>query len=85
MEWVYPEGFDVVKRPRDLDGERQSMVLEVAHSREDATLFWHDNQQYLGETRGHHTLEVFFDVGRHQIHVMDERGGKVTSVLEVVE
>ncbi len=85
MEWVYPEGHDVVKRPRDLDGEQQSLVLELAHSREGATLYWHDNGRYLGETHGHHALEVFFGVGRHEIHVLDERGARMSSTIEVVK
>ena len=85
LEWVYPEEYDLVKRPRGLDGELQSMVIEVAHSRTDAHLFWHDNGQYLGETEGHHVLEVFFDPGRHNIRVVDERGLQLSGALEVVE
>jgi penicillin-binding protein 1C len=85
MEWVYPERYEVVKRPRDLDGKRQSIVLEVAHARPEARLFWHDNGLYLGETEGYHVQEVQFTPGIHKVKVVDDQGGTLSATLKVVE
>ena len=85
IQWVYPEGFDVVKRPRDLDGSLQGIVLEVAHVRPEARLFWHDNGVYLGETQGRHVRQVLFAPGRHDLSVVDELGATQSAAIQVVE
>lgn len=85
MEWVYPEGYEVVKRPRDLDGQLQGIVLEVAHTRPEARLFWHDNDLFLGETEGYHVREVQFTPGIHKVTVVDEEGVTLSATLKVVE
>ena len=85
MEWVYPEGYEVVKRPRDLDGQLQGIVLEVAHTRPDARLFWHDNDLFLGETEGYHVREVQFTPGMHEVKVVDDEGVTLSAKLKVVE
>lgn len=85
MEWVYPEGYEVVKRPRDLDGQLQSIVLEVAHVRPEARLYWHDNGLFLGETEGYHVREVQFTPGIHKVKVVDDEGGTLSATLKVVE
>lgn len=85
MEWVYPEGYEVVKRPRDLDGQLQGIVLEVAHTRPEARLFWHDNDLFIGETEGYHVREMRFSPGIHKVKVVDDEGVTLSATLKVVE
>lgn len=79
VEIVYPQEGMRVAAPVALDSRSQGVVFSAAHSDPDATLYWHLDGQYLGETvHGEHKLKVVPEKGRHTLTVVDANGHSAT-------
>ncbi|NJK96502.1 MAG: hypothetical protein HC905_17725 [Bacteroidales bacterium] len=50
MEIVYPADVSKIFIPKELDGSKGSLVIEVAHRNPDAHLYWHVDDEFLTET-----------------------------------
>ena len=74
MEFLYPEPGSVLTFPRQLDGSPGGAVFQLVHRNPDATVYWHLDQSYLGETRIIHQMRLAPEPGRHTITVVDGDG-----------
>jgi len=73
---ITPEHGDVMMVPRGFGGESQKLVLKAACRDTDATLYWHLDDRYLGETHGLHELAINPDIGEHWLTVVDGQGAR---------
>jgi penicillin-binding protein 1C len=85
MEFIYPGSGTVLYLPRQLSGEVEGVVFRVAHHSSDATLWWHLDQSFVGETRFIHELRLAPSVGRHTLTVVDGDGNSASIVFTVAE
>ena len=85
MEFIYPGSGTVLYLPRQLSGEVEGVVFRVAHHSSDATLWWHLDQSFVGETRFIHELRLAPPVGRHTLTVVDGDGNSASIVFTVAE
>ena len=75
VEIIYPQEGMAVAAPVALDARSQGVVFSAAHSDPAATLFWHLDGEYLGETaRGGHKIKVVPEKGPHVLTVLDANG-----------
>ena len=74
MEFIYPESGSVLSLPRQLDGSEGSAVFQLAHRRSDAVVYWHLDNQFIGETHLIHQKRLSPPPGRHVVTVVDDRG-----------
>ena len=75
IQIIYPQDGMSVAAPVALDARSQGIVFSAAHSDPQATLFWHLDGTYLGETaHGEHKLKVVPDRGPHTLTVIDANG-----------
>ncbi len=75
IQIIYPQEGMQVAAPVSLDGRTQGVVFSAAHSDPDATLFWHLDGDYLGETaHGEHKLKVVPAPGPHVLTILDANG-----------
>ena len=75
VEIIYPQDGMEVAAPVALDARSQGVVFSAAHSDPQATLFWHLDDSYLGETaHGEHKIKVVPDRGPHILTVIDANG-----------
>jgi penicillin-binding protein 1C len=75
MQFIYPQGRDIVVRlPKQLDGSDGEITFELAHSNNDATVFWHLDDEYKGETRFIHKLTLLPSKGKHSLTTVDNAG-----------
>ena len=75
VEIIYPQEGMQVAAPVALDARSQGVVFSAAHSDPQATLYWHLDGQYLGQTaHGEHKLKVVPDRGPHTLTVLDPNG-----------
>lgn len=81
---IYPESNARVLIPRELDGARGRTVLEAVARRRDATLFWHLDGRYLGETHTFHQQSLDIDPGEHILTVIDDEGERVARRFQVL-
>lgn len=83
MEFIYPEPGSDVFIPRNLDGSLGSVVFNLAHRESDATVFWHMDGEYLGETRFIHQMSLSPSIGKHTITVVDSAGKTLSLTFTV--
>jgi penicillin-binding protein 1C len=81
---VYPESHARVLIPRELDGRRGRTVFEAVSRRGEATLYWHLDGRYLGETHTFHQQSLDIDPGEHILTVVDDEGERVARRFQVL-
>ena len=77
---IYPQPGVTIVATRGLDGQMKGAVCRAAHTDPSATLYWHLDDEYLGETTGEHEMLVVPAPGAHRLTLMDSQGA-VKSVL----
>lgn len=74
MQFIYPYPNSVIKLTKQLDGSMGKTVFELAHQNSSAKIFWHLDDEYLGETTDIHQLEMSPQPGEHIVTVVDNLG-----------
>ncbi len=74
MALVYPRGGRRLHLPRNLAGERQAAIFEVAHQETGAVLDWYLDEAFVGQTSGPHQQFLKPAEGKHELVVVDGRG-----------
>ncbi len=74
VQFIYPQNGAVLTLPRQLSGKVEGVVFRVAHHKADATLWWHLDNTYVGETDFLHEMLLVPDPGRHTLTVVDQDG-----------
>ena len=83
IEFIYPASGSTLTLPRQLNGQVEGVVFRVAHHKNDATLWWHLDQTYVGETRFLHELRLAPAPGKHALTVVDSEGNTASVVFYV--
>ncbi|HEV7608851.1 MAG TPA: penicillin-binding protein 1C [Steroidobacteraceae bacterium] len=81
---LYPDANARVLIPRELDGSRGRTVFEAVSRRREATIYWHLDGQYLGETHTFHQQSLDMDPGEHILTLVDDAGERVARRFQVV-
>ncbi len=74
MEVIYPKDGAKIYIPQQADGQRGRMICTVAHRQPGTKVFWHLDDQYVGETHEYHQLGLNPAVGTHHLTLVDEKG-----------
>ena len=83
MELLYPKnGFHIVLT-KQMDGSIGRLILQAAHRRNNATIYWHLNDNYLGATQNRHQIAAVPDTGRHVVTLVDDEGISIKSYFKV--
>lgn len=84
MAFIYPKPGSKIYIPKEIDGQRGKSIFEASHRRQSATLFWHLDDDFLGETRDIHQLSLEPKAGKHTLTIVDEIGAQITLSFEVL-
>jgi len=82
---IYPKSDAKIFIPKNIQGERERIVLQATHRDKNAILYWHLNNQYLGETKTIHQMEITPLPGKYTLTLTDEKGEYFYKVIEVLE
>ena len=85
LEFIYPSQGTTLQLPRQLDGRVEGAVFRLAHRRADATVYWHLDQSYVGQTRFLHEMRLAPPPGRHSVTCVDSEGNTVSVGFTVAE
>jgi len=77
MAIIYPKPGAQLFIPVDLDGQAGRIVCKATHRHSSERLFWHLNDEFIGETIHLHQVELFPPKGRHLLTLTDEAGNQV--------
>ena len=83
MQFIYPTPGARITLPRQMDGTPGHLVARVAYGQAGATLFWHLDDDYLGETRDFHEMTLQPAPGRHSLTVVDGEGNSVSVTFHI--
>ena len=83
MEFIYPESGAVISIPRQLDGSPGEIVFNLAHHDRSAAVYWHIDQDYIGETKYIHQLRFRPSPGKHTVTVVDGLGNTLSAGFTV--
>ena len=84
MEFIYPNSSGVIHLSKQLDGSVGAIVLELAHRQQDAVVYWHLDDTYLGATQYFHQMSVTPKTGKHTITVVDEWGNTLSRNVTII-
>lgn len=85
LDLIYPGQFTKVKIPLDQSGAKGQSIFEAAHQDPSASVYWHLDEEYLGQTQRTHQMGIQADVGPHTITLIDEFGNELSQSFEVIE
>ena len=85
MEFIYPKENNSIFLPKDFDGRTNDLVLKIAHSKPEATLFWYADETFIGSTKDIHELAIIPKQGKHLITVVDEFGNEAKRRITISE
>jgi penicillin-binding protein 1C len=84
MDLLYPHETSRIYLPMDLNGLRTRALLRAVHRHQNAKIFWHLDDHYLGETRLFHEQTVALEPGTHKLLLLDEQGYKLERRFKVL-
>ncbi len=85
MELIYPHENIIVYVPTNLDETKSEVVFEAAHRKPSVTLFWHLDNNFIGETKNIHQIGLNPEEGKHLLTIVDENGETIYKSFEVVK
>jgi len=83
LDFIYPKESTSIFLPRDFDGSSNELILKVAYSNSEASLFWYVDDTYLGTTKEIHEFAILPEKGNHLITVVDELGNDIKRYIEI--
>ncbi|MCU0383942.1 MAG: penicillin-binding protein 1C [Cyclobacteriaceae bacterium] len=83
IDMVYPKNKTKVFLPRDLTGKLSELIMEAAHLKEDAIVYWHIDGDYLGKTQTTHKMPIQPVPGKHKLSLIDELGQNLEVEFEI--
>jgi penicillin-binding protein 1C len=83
MAFIYPKDQNQIYLPKDFDQRKNDVILKVAHTDDNAVLYWYLNNEYLGTTAEFHEFSIKPKEGVYKITVMDAMGAEVSKEIEI--
>lgn len=80
---ISPEHGSTVMLPRSFGGRNEKLVFKVACRDADATLFWHIDDQYIGQTQRLHEMAAQPGIGEHWLTIVDQHGNRKSILFTV--
>lgn len=84
MQIIYPTWNAKIYVPIDLDEQQSTSVFEVKHRNENATIYWHIDNEFITETKYFHKINVNPSPGDHILTVIDENGEKLIRKFTII-
>ncbi len=84
MEMIYPKNHAKLYIPLEIDGKRGQVIFNAAHRESGSRIFWHLDDEFLGETSHLHQMALTIESGKHRITLVDEAGAQLTHHFEIL-
>ncbi len=78
MEFVYPQEWNSLFVPTDLDGTRGQLIFELVHRQRNMKVYWQLDGGFLGITSGLHQFAICPSNGWHVLNVTDQLGNSLS-------
>jgi penicillin-binding protein 1C len=78
MDLIYPGENTGIFIPVELSGEKGRVIFEAVHRDEEALIYWHLDEKFIGCTQGMHQVEILPLPGNHTLVLVDDNGEELT-------
>ena len=85
MQFMYPNDNNTIFLPKDFGGKTNELILKIAHSKPETTVFWYLNEQFLGSTQNIHEFGIIPQKGKHLLTVVDTFGNEAKRWMTISE
>ncbi len=85
IEFIYPKENNTIFLPKDFDGKTNDLILKIAHSKPESTVFWYVDETFIGSTKDIHELAIIPKTGKHLITVIDAFGNEAKRWVTISE
>jgi len=85
MAFIYPKEFTSIFLPKDFDGEKNEVILKLAHATAETKVFWYLNSTFIGTTQNFHEMAIKPKKGKYTITAVDEFGNELKRIIEIME
>lgn len=83
IDLIYPEHNAVLYLPKGFSGQSEKFIFKAAHARNEAVIYWHLDDSYLGETTDNHQMACMIEPGKHLLTLIDNWGNQRRIAFEV--
>lgn len=83
MQFIYPPMNAHIALPKQMDGSKGFITVELAHSNPNTTIFWHLDETYLTQTQDFHKISLQPSIGKHSLIAVDSEGNSVSTTFFV--
>ena len=83
MQFIYPPMNARIKLPKQLDGSKGFLTVELAHNNPNATVFWHLDETYQAQTQDFHKISLQPAAGKHSLTAWDDEGNTISTTFFV--
>jgi penicillin-binding protein 1C len=81
---IYPVSGSRIYLIHELTGEEGKVVFRATHRKHGSILYWHLDDDFIGTTKGKHTLALSPPPGKHRLTVVDNHGEIKTISFEIL-
>ncbi len=81
---IYPVSGTQIYLIDEMKYSEGKVVFKAAHRKADASLYWHLDNEFIGETRNVHNLPVRPSQGKHVLTVVDQSGDSRSVHFEIL-
>lgn len=82
---MYPKANSRIYVPIEIDGSRGKTIFEATHRNPYIKVYWHLDDQFIGQTVEIHQLALNPSPGKHRLNLVDENGISLEIPFEVIE
>lgn len=83
IDLIYPEHNAVLYLPKGFSGQSEKFIFKAAHARNEAVIYWHLDDSFLGETTDNHQMACIIEPGKHLLTLIDNWGNQRRIAFEV--
>lgn len=83
MQFIYPPMNARIKLPKQLNGSKGFLTVELAHNNPNATVFWHLDETYQAQTQDFHKISLQPAAGKHSLTAVDGEGNTISTTFFV--
>lgn len=83
MEFIYPKNGNRIVLAKNFEGKLNELVLKLAHTKPQTTVYWYLDAMYLGQTSNFHELGILPTLGEHRITAVDALGNEASITIQI--
>ena len=85
MQFIYPTYHAHITLPLQMDGTRGFIKAELAHNNPNSIVYWHLDDNYVGQTQDFHQIVLQPPLGRHTLTAVDNLGNTLSTLFYIEE